>query len=149
MVDAAVMKKNNRVVCISWKGKNAELIYSDGSQIQIEENPFAWFSKQILVNGSTLQGRIDAFRRLIQASQKPCILISERSQDLYFPTKGLSNSHCQWYLYQEVISVDKINESHTDIHTRSGQILTADVNIRTVQLQMKRCVEFLNAINPV
>lgn len=68
MVDAAVMKKNNRVVCISWKGKNAELIYSDGSQIQIEENPFAWFSKQILVNGSTLQGRIDAFRLLIQAS---------------------------------------------------------------------------------
>ena len=42
-----------------------------------------------------------------------------------------------------------INESHTDIHTRSGQILTADVNIRTVQLQMKRCAEFLHAINPV
>ena len=141
--------KTEHVSCIFWKGNHARLICSDGTVKDILDSPVTWLENQVLVNGSTLQGRLDAFRLLLHVSQKPCILISERSQQLYFPTKGADNPDCQWFLYQDVTSTHRIDEDHTCIITRSGLQLQADVNIRTVRLQLKRCAAYLNLINPV
>ena len=141
--------KTEHVSCIFWKGNHARLICSDGTVKDILDSPVTWLENQVLVNGSTLQGRIDAFRQLMHVSQKPCVLISERSQLVYFPTKGADNMECQWFLYQDITSIHKIDSDHTGIMTHHGLQLVADINIRTIRMQMKRCSEFLNMINPV
>lgn len=141
--------KNDHITCISWKGRQTQLIFQDGSIQVVPESPMQWLENHILPNGSTLQGRIEAFRQLLHVSQKPCILISERSQYLYFPTKGSDNMECQWFLYQDVTSINRIDDDHTQIITSCGLSLQADVNIRTIRLQLKRCADFLNLINPV
>ena len=141
--------KNDTVTCFYRKADRVRLVYCNGKEEDVNLSPSKWLESLILPYGSTLQGRIDAFRQLMHVSQKPCILISERSQLLYFPTKGADNMECQWFLYQDITSIHKIDSDHTGIMTHHGLQLVADVNIRTIRMQMKRCSEFLNMINPV
>lgn len=145
--DAAVMK-NKLPSCISWKGRGTELI-TDGKKTVLDTDPVSYLESLTLQHCSTLEGRTDAFRTLMHVSQKPCILISERSQDIYFPTMGMDNPECQWFLYSDIAGAKEKDAHHTSVLLYSGEELVANVNIRTIRKQLARCHDFLILINPV
>lgn len=133
--------------CIIRQGTGSLLIFSDGRQENITESPMRYLEDLILPSCSTLQGRVQAFRKLLDVSQKPCVLISERTQKTYFPTRGLDHPDCAFYLYQDVISYSSIDSDHTQLLLESGMKLMVDVNVRTIRGQMERCVRFLEKLN--
>lgn len=135
--------------CITWKGKKTELTDSEGNTEILDMDPVSYLESLTLQHCCTVQGRTDAFRALMHVSQKPCILISERSQEIYFPTLGHDNMDCQWFLYGDVARISILDAHHTSVLLYSGLELTANVNIRTMKKQLQRCHDFLMLINPL
>lgn len=144
-VAGAVM--NELPSCIIPQGTGSLLIYSGGKQESITQPPMRYLEDLILPSCSTLQGRVQAFRKLLDVSQKPCVLISERTQKTYFPTRGLDHPDCAFYLYQDVISYSAIDADHTQLLLESGLKLIVEVNVRTIRGQMERCARFLEMLN--
>ncbi|MGM9940995.1 MAG: competence protein ComK [Bulleidia sp.] len=148
-VNAAAVVMTELPSLIYAHGRGSVLTFPDGRQERIEETPMQFLESLVLLSCSTLQGRVEAFRKLMHVSQKPCILISECTQKLYFPTRGSEHPDCQYVLYQDVISYHAVDSSSTQLILTSGYRVNLDVNVRTIKGQMDRCDRFLKQMNPI
>lgn len=119
-----------------------ETLYDDRSLEYAECNAAEFLERLSLENGSSLQGRINAFRYLTHTSQKSAVMISEITQDLYFPTVSMQDPECIWIHYNEIVDISgKTNQ--TNILFTKGISVDIPVSFRTIKLQMKRCQEYL------
>jgi len=93
--------------------------------------------------GSTLDGRVEAFRELLGVSQKPCIFVSDIDKIFYIPTRSLYTNGCFLINYYTIQKVIKITEYSTTIIFVSGIEYTIQENIRVIKRQIARAEKFL------
>lgn len=131
---------------IKKNGKGSLLVYTENETVEENREPFVYLNDLCLQHGSSLSGRTASFRQLTGAVQKACVLISERSQEIYMPMLSEQNPDNIWLLYSAVVSVRK-SDSGCKILFSDGTMRDLDCDPRVIRLQMKRCHEFLNQIN--
>jgi competence protein ComK len=137
-----------RFLLIARKGDHQSECVLYGGRTAVFMVPPATLLEQLcLQNGSSLEGRITAFRTLAQVCQKPAVLISERSQILYFPTLGMENKDCVWICYNEILKIRSVGADHTEILFADGSRHQVDVNYRIIRNQRLRCADFLQKLN--
>ena len=100
-----------------------------------------------LRNAATMKGRQDAARTLFGWHQKIPVLISENSQEIWFPTAGEKAERNTWIRYEGVFSFHKKNEYETLIRLINGTECVIACNVRTVRMQMKRCQQLLDYLS--
>ena len=88
-------------------------------------------------NGATYEGRRNATMKILKVKQKVPILLS--AKELLFPTHSPEHQECTWLNYY---AIDKVHK-HTqgcmiEFLNHTQLVLTND--IRTIRMQMKRCV---------
>lgn len=126
--------------------KGSLLVYTDGQSVHDDREPLCFLNDLCLQHGSSLEGRRTSFKALTGAVQKACVLLSERSQEIYMPLLSDQNPDNIWLLYHAVMSVKKA-ERGCAVLFADGNRKVFPVDPRVVRLQMKRCAEFLNKIN--
>lgn len=139
----------NRIVCMR-NGRNrnqTEGVFSDGRTIQYDHSAEHMLDSWCMQNGSDMRGRIISFRHITGCRQKPAVLISERTQIIYFPTLSAKNPDCTWICFNEVFRFHSTRADQTMIQFASGIKVMIDVNYRIVRNQMNRCRNFLNLLN--
>ncbi len=115
--------------------------------IKTDIKPLAFLNRCCLANGSSYEGRVEAFRELTGTSQKPAVLISERQQRIFFPTLRAEHEECVWIQYNAVFHIHSIDAGHTEIIFHTGERCTIPFNYRIINKQLKRCTEFLQKLN--
>lgn len=131
---------------IKKNAKGSLLVYTENEAVQESRGPFAYLNDLCLKHGSSYSGRTASFRQLTGAVQKPCVLISERTQKIYMPLLSEKNPDNIWLLYNTVVSVRK-TENGCKVLFSDGTMREFGFDPRVIRLQMKRCHEFLNQIN--
>lgn len=111
-----------------------------------DREPFHYLNDICIIHGSSAEGRIASFKKLTGAVQKACILISERSQQIYMPLLSERNPDNIWILYDAVISVKK-SQNGCVVLFSDGTRREFFIDPRVIRLQMKRCKDFLDQIN--
>ncbi len=111
-----------------------------------DDRPIQILERWCLNNGSSLAGRMQSFRFLTGTVQKPAVLVSERSQLLYFPLSGIRDPRCIWICFSAVLSWHSAG-ADTIICFFDGSEITVPVERRVVAGQIKRCGTFLERIN--
>ena len=139
----------NRIVCMrNGKNKNqTECVFYDGRIIQFNQSAEHMLDSWCMQNGSNMNGRIISFRHITGCRQKPGVLISERTQIIYFPTLSSKNPACTWICFNEVFRFHSMKADQTIIQFASGIKIMIDVNYRIIRNQMNRCRSFLNLLN--
>ena len=117
-----------------------------GGEGRISETPLVLLDRWCMNNGSSLPGRTSSFRNLTGAVQKPAVLISERTQQLFFPLTGIRDPQCIWISYGDVLSQHSAGPD-TVICFMDGSKIKVPFGQRLISGQMKRCRKFLEMIN--
>lgn len=143
--------KQGKLLMISFNKKNKKSIclYENNKKKSVSKLPTTILEELCLKNGSSFNGREESFRYLTGAKQKPGVLISERTQDLYFPTTSKDNPQCVWILYNRIFRVNRYQEIKTKVLFTDGTSTILPLDIRVVLNQIKRRELFLEKINSI
>jgi len=129
--------------------RGMKVLKEDGSYEEYDVFPEVWLKEQCLRHGSTMEGRMDAFREITGARKIPGVLISEMSGELYFPTAAYKHTGCVWINGQELYRYQKKEDLSTELTFKShGVKAVIDYDVRTVRMQARRCAEFMKVIHP-
>lgn len=123
------------------------ITYDDGSSDIISIKPAVWLSEKCLRGGSSLRGRTDAFCELLKVRQKPAVLISEVSGEIWFPTLSPKQADCVWIRYDEILDVKAHCPQSCEVIFFNGFRMQANVDARVIRQQMKRCRAFLELLH--
>lgn len=97
--------------------------------------------------GSTYQGRIDAFRTLTGTVQKPAVMISEITGQMFFPTVSPDSNDCVWICLQTVFRIRKAENNTSIVIFSDGNKIDLAVSVRTLRTQIQRCDLFLKKMS--
>lgn len=123
-------------------GKTAG-ISGRGETVRLEQTPLLFLNSLCLQNGSTAEGRKEAFRQLLHVRQKAAVLVSERTEELWFPIVSDTCSDCVWLRYDRILDIRQRGPYTTVVRFLSGYTADIPCNVRTIRSQMKRCGDFL------
>ncbi len=122
-------------------------IDTGGTVHELDVEPLVFLNERCIRCGSTIRGRKEAFCRMVHARQKPAVLVSETSREIWFPTLGDKSRLCQWICYNYLLSAKPADTFYTNLTFITGTKVKVPCNIRTIRLQMSRCERFLNMID--
>ncbi len=122
-------------------------IDSEGNEHRYDRTAGDIISGWCMMHGSTMRGRQDACRQIFGWHQKVPVLISEISQEIWFPIAGERAEDNVWICYDGVFSFHRNSDCETGLSLVCG--LEADItcNVRTVRMQMKRCEQLCAYLN--
>lgn len=110
--------------------------------VEVDTSALTLLNEMCLCHGSSVKGRIDAFKHYTNAKQKPAILISEITLQMYFPLQSSSHHENIWLAYNQIVSYHRKDVDHTEILFDSGFTYIVPFSYRVIQAQMNRCTEF-------
>lgn len=142
-VAIAAMRSNVLPFSIKNTRNGCLLTFRNGNQEELSISATDYLNELCLRHCSTLEGRLEACRNLLSITQKACLLISERNEEVYFPVKGLKDKDNEWFLFSSVITFHAFEKNCTELIFQDGTRKVMDVNYRTVKMQMERCRNLL------
>lgn len=128
------------------QAKETVMMFEKKEIKRIRGNPKKVFESFCLNHGSTLQGRLANFRYELQVKQKPCILVSEPGCILFIPTRSMASDKCQYFQYQTIRSLKRVDKNSCQIITKQGTVYGVDVDVRVIRKQMKRSQMFMKKL---
>ncbi len=137
---------HSHIMMMRRTGKKTECLLENSEVIETDASPEKILEAMCLSCGSSLRGRRDAFRFLTGAVQKAAVLISERSQLIYFPLTGNRDPGQIWICYNDVLSCHSA-PCGSRIRFCSAAEVFIPCGMRVVGGQMKRCESMLEKIN--
>lgn len=137
----------SKAVLIYAKEHTTYVIREDGTVNTVHTKPVRLLEEACLVNGSSLSGRTESFRHLLGIRQKPAVLISEVSGEIWFPTLSMTQQDCVWIRYDAILEAAAAGQHACVIRFFSGISHELDLDVRVIREQMKRCRRFLELLH--
>lgn len=134
------MLKDIAVIHTDNENSTCELLYLDGSAEHIAESAESLFDRWCVSYGSTLDGRMEAVRRMTGKRTKVPLLIRERDVLLFFPLRSLyTEGENYWINDNQLAAV--LPERRTAAHLIFMNGFKAEVpyDIRIIRRQQEIC----------
>lgn len=90
--------------------------------------------------GSSLLGRQEGTKNMINISVKAPIIIEESKNIIFFPTKSPREKDCIWISYNNLIKYIK-NNSKVTLFFKNNIIIDLDVSYYIIDNQITRCIK--------
>ena len=137
-----------RVCAISYdvEKKCSYLYFINGEVQEVSMTPRMFLEKMCLVNGCSLQGRMDAFKYVMKVQKKVPVLINQYFQCIFFPTHGSQVERSVWLQYKYIKKVTSLESAKCIVHFVDDSQLLVNVGCRVIYKQLKRCREFFGRI---
>lgn len=129
--------------------KTCSLLVKGGQTHEIGQSAEALLAAWCLTCGSSLQGRRDWVRHHFGAVEKIPILISERTQLLYFPIYGMRSNDAIWLCANELMEVSVAENGQCAVWFRDGTKAVVPCSDRVIKKQRRRCRKILDFLNGV
>ncbi|GEM_PF-2359057 len=128
-------------------GRKTRKLTEDGEWIT-ENQPVSKVLNDLCIrNGSTMEGRQSAFRKLTGCRQKIPVLISERTQYMVFPTLSPSHAECMWISCNDILDIQAADEGSSVVVFLNGIRQRVPFGARLLRRQIHRCEEFLTVLD--
>lgn len=105
----------------------------------------ALLQQACLSNGVTKKGTIDAIRFHLNIKQKCPVMISVKEKIVFFPLTIAQNNTVIWIQYFPSMQSKRVNDYQTTL-TFLNHHLTIDANYRSVNRQIKRCMNYIDIL---
>lgn len=119
------------------------LVMPGGKKDIYKGKPKTLLNDWCLNNGSSLDGRMESFRYLLNVSQKPCILVSEKKGIMFMPTLSIDSFECQFIRFDCIATIRRHHDGTCKVITKDNSEYFFNVDPRVIKLQYKRSQLFL------
>lgn len=134
------MLKDIAVIHTDNENGTCELLYLDGSSERIAESADSLFNRWCVSYGSTLEGRMNAVRRLAGIRTKAPLLIRERDVLLFFPLRSLyTEGENYWINDNQLAAVLPERRTSSHLIFMNGFQLEIPYDIRIIRRQQEIC----------
>lgn len=111
--------------------------------IEYNDKPFKVISLWCLMNGSTIEGRIDAIKKQLNISQKCPIYISAHC--ILIPSTSTNNNECIYINYHNIFDIKKA-DNKTKVTYINGRTDIIDISYHVMNKQMQRVKAYLKIL---
>lgn len=139
----------NDYLVLYEKNNKGYAVNHDGNVVTINEKPIFYLARLCMKHGSTFEGRIDACKKSLNIKQKAPLLISELTNEIWFPTLSSTNKDNIWINYNEIIDITSLNNNESLITFKNGYKYKISINIRIIRKQIQRCKEYIELLNNI
>lgn len=122
------------------------VLFADGHWETRNQSARSFLDEMCRRNGSSLEGRKAGACYFLGSIAKPPILISERTQQIFFPLFG-EETNSTWICFNEIFEVRGANKPCADIYFLCGRQVTVEASYRSVKRQMGRCRRLLHLLD--
>ena len=138
----------NKVLAMQYSVENkcTSLFLCDGSCVKVLKKPQEILECWCLLQGSSVQGRVDSFKYVVKAKQKIPVLISLCGELIFFPLSGVNVEESVWLQYRYIQKVTSTNTSSCVVHFVGNYQMKLMVGPRVVYRQIRRCKYFLESL---
>jgi competence protein ComK len=88
--------------------------------------------------GSSLEGRLEATKEMINVNYKAPIIISESKKIVMFPTTSVREKHCSWINLDYVLNYFNYNKEKQLLKLISSDKISIDISEKTLENQIMR-----------
>ena len=137
----------NDALMLKGHGSSCAILYQDGSEETLNISTAEYLEEKCLAHGSTMEGRQKCFAIRMQARQKLPVLVSETSNEIWFPLTSMKDPDVIWLNHSMILEAKAMPDNNCCILFASGISRTIRCSARTVKKQMKRCHAYLQGFN--
>lgn len=94
--------------------------------------------------GSSLNGRLEAFKRLTKTKYKPSVIISNKYNIYYICTHSIKSNFNYLINYQELLKFKSVDNFNTCLYFKNNISFTIPVNYRIIKRQISNIQYYLN-----
>lgn len=127
---------------------NTLFLYSDNFKTIVKEKDSEYefmgnllkyiLNKSCIYYGSSLKGRMEGAKNLINGKYKLPIIISEKNNILFFPIKGAKNNEIIWLNFNQIKNFQK-NKNQIEVTFLNGYTHKFFVSFTIFNNQMFKC----------
>ncbi|CQR47019.1 Competence transcription factor [Paraliobacillus sp. PM-2] len=120
----------------------SQVIESNGAINYVKQSPISLIDFACQYFGSTLQGRQESARKILNAKHKVPISINPLCGMYFFPTVSPQHPFCSWISHSYVNCVHEAPENRTEFIFKNGSSITLDVSYGSMVNQLQRTAQF-------
>ena len=98
---------NNETLAIIPKSKNKSIVYEKDNNYVVEESTEKIMEDSCVYFGSSLKGRQDGSKKILNTNHKVPIVIEETSKIIFFPTASPRLEKCSWINLNNIVKYEK------------------------------------------
>ena len=132
-----------QVVVMECFDENTTLYVSDLEYLETKLNPKEILDKMCLLQGSSMKGRVESFKYVMNVQMKIPVLVSLHKECIFFPLHGSSLMNNVWLQYRYIDKLTSLDTPGCIVHFTNGFKMEFDVGARVVYRQMRRCRNFI------
>lgn len=137
----------NDALLLEGHGNACTVLFADGSEKTLHASASQYLEEKCLAHGSTMEGRQQCFAIRMQARQKLPVLVSETSNEIWFPLTSMKDPDVIWLNHGMILQAKTLSDNQCCILFVSGIAKEINCSARTVKKQMKRCHAYLQGFN--
>ncbi|MGE7945726.1 competence protein ComK [Lysinibacillus sp. NPDC093688] len=88
--------------------------------------------------GSSLRGAFDGSKMILGKLNKNPIVVHERSNIVWFPSKSFIRPECQWFAVHHIQDYQAMDKKNTKVIFMNGYEITVDLSFRSFEYRIQR-----------
>ena len=138
---------NKETLLIIPYGKRKSKVFEYDRNFIINEATGNIIKNSCLFFGSSLEGRREAVKYILNVDMKVPILVEDIKNMIFFPVSNCINKNSIWISYQNLLKYYKFNEFSTVLYFKSNKEIKIDVKYNLIDNQVIRCIKLESLLN--
>ena len=120
-------------------------IDSDGTIYTLPDKPIKWLRRWCVEAGSSLEGRLEGYRKKMGIIQKPALYVGGYPPWIFIPTVSMGRDDC---VYVRADRIRKIGNDHglAVVYFDTGVVYRLLVCARSLRQQRSRSLQYLKTL---
>lgn len=132
---------NYETLIVMPYGKEKSKVYEYDEEFIINKNVMDIIKDSCLFFGSSLEGRKEGTKHLINCEMKLPIIIEDRDSLIFFPTSSYRNNDNVWISYNNLLNYSKIDSNRTMIFFKENNKIMVNIKYNIIDNQIIRCIK--------
>lgn len=127
--------------------KNKVIVYEIDDEFVVDSNSLEIVENSCLFFGSSLEGRKQGVKSLIDCEMKVPIIVEDSKNLIFFPTSSYKNKQSVWISYQNLLKYSKFDKNVTLLNFKNNRDIKVNVRFGIIDNQIIRCIKLDTFIN--
>lgn len=138
---------NYETLVIMPYGNNKSRVYEFDDEFIVNKEVSEIIKNSCLYFGSSLDGRKEGTKHLINCEMKVPIIIEDSQNLIIFPTFSYRNKKNVWISYNNLLKYSKLDNEHTKLSFKQAKDVTVEIKYNIIDNQIIRCIKLESVLN--
>ena len=127
---------------LEYYDENKTKVYEFNDEFIVNQNILNIVENSCSFYGSTLEGRTDASKKILNTNIKVPIVVEDIKKIIFFPTKATYRIGCKWLSFNNIDKIEKVGKKNnlTRIFFCNGMVQDVNISYEIIYRQFYNCM---------